>query len=71
MLFSSGFEVEEDSQGRFVLPQNLREFANITKDVVSIGVGNRVELWDESSWRNYNSESDFDKILGDLSQYGV
>ena len=71
MLFSSGFEVEEDAQGRFVLPQNLREFANITKDVVSIGVGNRIELWDEGTWGDYNSNSDFDTILGDLSQYGV
>ena len=71
MLFSSGVEVEEDAQGRFVLPQNLREFASINKDIVSIGVGNRVELWDESMWREYNTNDDFDTILGDLSQYGV
>jgi MraZ protein len=71
MLFSSGYEVEEDSQGRFILPQNLREFASIQKNVVSIGVGNRIELWDEERWQQYNTDIDFDKLLGDLSQYGI
>ena len=71
MLFSSAFVVEEDAQGRFILPQNLREFAGIKKNVVSIGVGNRIELWDEDKWKEYNDNEDFDTILGDLSQYGV
>ncbi|MBQ8749171.1 MAG: division/cell wall cluster transcriptional repressor MraZ [Clostridia bacterium] len=71
MLFSSGFEVDEDAQGRFILPQNLREFASIKKNVVSIGVGNRIELWDEEKWQEYNTNDDFDTILGDLSQYGI
>ena len=71
MLFSSGFEVEEDNQGRFTLPQNLKEFACIKKNVVSVGVGNRIELWAEENWKEYNNGSDFDAILGDLSKYGV
>lgn len=71
MLFASGFEVEEDAQGRFILPQNLKEFAKISKNVVSIGVGNRIELWAEENWEDYNTNDDFDTILGELSQYGV
>lgn len=71
MLFSSGYEVEEDSQGRFLLTTRLREFANIEKNVISIGAGNRVEIWDREAWEQYNKDCDFDKIFGELSEYGV
>lgn len=71
MLFSSAYEVEEDSQGRFVLPAYLKEFAKINKNVVSIGVGNRIEIWSEEEWDKYNQDVDFDTIMGDLNQYGI
>ncbi len=71
-MFSSGYEVEEDNQGRFLLPAYLKDFASISKNVVTIGVGNRVEIWDEDAWNKYNNDTEsFDKILTELSQYGV
>ena len=70
-LFSSGYAVEEDSQGRFVLPPYLRDFANIKKNIVSVGVGNRVELWDEDAWDTYNKDVNIDEIIGDLTKYGI
>ena len=72
MLFSSGYEAEEDNQGRLILPANLREFAGLGKDIVSIGVGNRMEIWDKDRWTEYQKSSqDFDQVLMELSQYGV
>ena len=72
MLFSSCYEVEEDNQGRFLLPAYLREFAGIKKNVVSIGAGNRVEIWDEEAWKRYNEDTaDFDNIIAGLAQYGI
>ena len=72
MLLSSAFEVEEDNQGRFLLPQSLREFASIKKDVVFIGVGNRAELWDKEKWTEYNNNlGDFDSCLNELGGYGI
>ncbi len=70
-MFSSGFEVEEDNQGRFVLPTALKEFAGIKKNVVSIGAGNRVEIWAEEQWNDYNSNEDYDSILEELGDYGI
>lgn len=70
-LFSSGYTVEEDSQGRFVLPQYLKDFAHIDKNIVSVGVGNRVELWDEKAWDDYNKDVNIDEIIGDLTKYGI
>ncbi len=71
-LLSSAFEVEEDAQGRFLLPQALREFAGIKKDVVFIGVGNRAELWDKEKWTEYNNNmGSFDEVLSELGGYGI
>ena len=70
-LFSSGYNIEEDSQGRFVLPNYLKEYAGIKKNVVSVGVGNRVELWDEEVWDNYNGDVNIDDVIGELTRYGI
>jgi len=57
-FFSSAVECEIDKQGRLTIPQNLREYAKIEKDLVTIGVHSRVEIWSRQEWENYNSEAD-------------
>ena len=52
-ILSSAFEVQEDSANRFLLPNVLREFAEIDKNIVVIGVGSRVEIWSEKNWQKY------------------
>ena len=42
--------VEVDKQGRILIPSVLREFADITKDAVLIGVGSRIEIWSKDRW---------------------
>jgi len=73
MLFSSAVEITEDNQGRFLLPISLKEFAKINKDVVFIGVGNRIELWSQEVWQAYsnNANNNFDQILSKLGEYGI
>lgn len=72
LLLSSTYEVEEDTQGRFILPASLKEFAQISKNLVFIGVGNRIEIWSEENWKNYKGdEHDFDSIIESLSSYNV
>lgn len=71
-LLSSSFEVEEDKQGRFVLPSNLKEYAGISKNIVFIGVGNRLELWSEENWQKYqNYDEGFDNVLNELAKHNV
>lgn len=53
-LFSGAAELESDKQGRVLLPPNLREYAKLEKEIVVIGVANRVEIWDKEAWKNYN-----------------
>jgi MraZ protein len=76
MFFSSASSLDEDNQGRSLLPRNLREFAGIKKDIVFIGVGNRAELWARERYDEYmngkvTKEFDFDKIFMELEKYGV
>ena len=71
IFFSSAFLVEEDNQGRVLLPVNLREYAGIKKDVVVIGAGERVELWSEENWNAYNEDGDFDSLIEGLSKYDL
>lgn len=73
LLFSSATEIEEDNQGRFLLPANLKNFAGINKDVVFIGVGNRIELWAEEKWLEYSNatKNNFEEIICKLGEYGI
>lgn len=57
-LLTSGVVIEEDNQGRFLLPQYLRNFAELDKEIVFVGVGKRVELWSQENWDKYNNMSD-------------
>lgn len=55
-FFSGAAEISCDKQGRVLLPNNLREYAHIDKDVVVIGVSNRIEIWDKVAWDVYNEQ---------------
>ncbi len=49
-LFASSIMVEMDEQGRFVIPGNLLDYANIEDEVVLIGAGDHFEIWDKTLW---------------------
>ncbi len=50
VFFSGALEVKPDKQGRVALPQNLREYAGLTREVVVAGVFSRIEIWDRDRW---------------------
>lgn len=66
-ILSSTFDVEEDTQGRFVIPNSLKEYAKIVKNVVSVGVGNRIEIWDSALWDSYSNETSFEEAVKELN----
>ncbi len=49
-VMGSAFEVSFDSQGRFVLPDTLLGYAGIKDEVMFLGLGSRIEIWDKSEW---------------------
>jgi MraZ protein len=51
--FSGAVDATPDKQGRILIPAYLKEFAGIKRDVVVIGVANRVEIWDKARWDEF------------------
>ena len=49
-LFAYAAKCELDGQGRILLPQNLRDFAGLVKNVTVVGSNNHAEVWDSGSW---------------------
>ena len=62
--------VEVDKQGRILLPAVLREFAALEKDVVLVGVGSRVEIWDKKRWEDATSFDDMDEVAEHMADLG-
>lgn len=73
-FFLAGAAVcEVDKQGRINIPQMLRDFAELTKDVVVIGVGSRIEIWSREKWIEYNDNEtlDMDAIAEQMADLGI
>ncbi|MEF9933735.1 MAG: division/cell wall cluster transcriptional repressor MraZ [Clostridium sp.] len=71
-FFSGATEIEIDKQGRAVVPQNLMQYGNINKEIVTIGVSNRVEIWSREKWVDYNDQNiDFAEIAEKMGELGM
>ena len=68
LYFSGAVEVFPDKQGRILLPQYLKDFAEIKKEVMIVGVSNRVEIWAKNKWEEFyaNSKATFEEIAEKL-----
>ncbi|MDO5382300.1 MAG: division/cell wall cluster transcriptional repressor MraZ [Eubacteriales bacterium] len=64
--------VEVDKQGRILLPAVLREFADLTKDVVFVGVAGRIEIWSRQRWDESISkyDDDMDEVAENMESLG-
>ena len=69
-FFSTATECELDKQGRILIPPPLRERAGIRKNVLLIGIINKVEIWDTHAWEARNSQN-ADTISDALASLGL
>ena len=70
-ILAGACECEPDSNGRIMLPPSLREYAGITKEIVSTGNGDKVEIWDKARWDKEQSGKLSDDEFGMLVEYGI
>lgn len=61
MIISSVVYLEIDDQGRFVIPKNLLNYAQLKEAAVIIGVGDHFEIWSPERWRKYAQSSSFNR----------
>ena len=73
MFFSGAADIEADKQWRVLIPAHLREFAGLEKDIVIIGVGTRVEIWDKAKWERYSTEvaTSYEAIAEKLADFDL
>ena len=72
-FLSGAIECEIDKQGRFLIASNLREYAELEKEAVIIGVGTRIEIWNKDKWKAYNSEENLsaEQIAENMANLGM
>ena len=73
LMLAGAMDVELDKQGRVVLPEYLRVYAGMSKNVILAGLYNRLELWDEDGWKRYQqkNESEGADIAEQLGELGI
>ena len=70
-FLSGATECEIDKQGRFLLPNNLRVAANLEKEVIILGVGTRLEIWNKEIWAKCDENISADEIAENMSMLGI
>lgn len=71
-LYSNAAKCEPDAQGRILLPQKLRAYAGLTKDVVVAGVSKRAEIWNADAWAKLEAEEmEADSLAAVMEELGI
>ncbi len=70
-LFGGACEAEPDKQGRIALPAALRAYAEITTEVVVVGMDNRAEIWDKALWEEYNGRISAEDVAAFAEEIGL
>ena len=70
-MLAGAASVEIDKQGRILLPQVLRNFAGLEKDVVLIGVASRIEIWNKEKWEDASYDADAEELAEKMENLGI
>jgi len=66
LLLAGAVDVSLDKLGRILIPDYLKEYANLRRNVAIIGISNRIEVWDEKRWDSYKKSTE--KEVGNIAQ---
>lgn len=70
-FFAGAIDCEIDKQGRFLISSNLREFAELIKDVIIIGMDSRIEIWSKDKWKKCDEDISVDEIAEKMQMLGI
>ena len=73
IMLAGAMEVGLDKLGRVLIPDYLKKYAGLKKDVVICGLSNRLEIWDSEKWDVYNKEAEkgIEEIVSKLGSFGI
>ena len=72
-FYSSAIDCMIDKQGRLLIPQTLRDYANLQRDVILVGEGKKIEIWAKERWEEVvkKAQEEFDQISDTLASLGL
>ena len=70
-FFAWAIDCEIDKQGRFLISSNLREFAELIKDVIIVGMDSRIEIWSKEKWNKFDEDISADEIAEKMEMLGI
>ena len=65
IMLSGAVDVELDKLGRILIPDYLKKYAILNRNVAVLGLSNRIEIWDEIKWQEYRTRTE--KEIGDMA----
>lgn len=73
VMLAHAFETDIDAQGRILIPDTLKDSAGLSNKVVLAGMYSRIEMWDETRWKEYSKKAlgEADALAGKLSELGM
>lgn len=66
IMLAGAMEVKLDNLGRILIPDYLKEYASLEKNVIVAGLYSRIEIWDEERWEEYKEKTE--KEIGDIAE---
>lgn len=71
-FLAGAVECTPDKQGRILIPSHLKVYSSIEKDIVFIGMGNRIEVWSSAKWDAYNEDAfDANALAEQMESLGI
>ncbi len=64
-------DVEVDKQGRILIPTDLRDYAGLEKEVVLIGMADKIEIWSKDRWEDASADQDVADTLEKMAEWGI
>ncbi len=73
IMLSGASDVELDKLGRVLIPDYLKDYASLKKNVTLLGLSNKIEIWDTEKWQEYSkrTESSAGDIAERLKEFGI
>lgn len=69
-FMAGAMNAEFDKQGRILLAQNLRDYANLSTNATLVGTGPRIEIWDTDTWNDEEAQIDADLLAERMGEWG-
>jgi MraZ protein len=72
-MLAGAMEINLDKLGRVLIPDYLKKYAGLKKNVIVCGLSNRLEMWDSEEWQEYTkkAEKGVDQIVSKLGPLGI